>query len=109
MNFAPPSFRRGGTGYAGMTPRDPEPAKPVRMTATPLLRSMLTRAAEAKPDVLGKTLVTEHIDGVCVQCVGGIVARRTLDGFQQVAQFRWFIDCRRSNKAEVFRRFGQPA
>jgi len=74
---------------------------PERATATPLMRSMLTRAAHLKPH--GSTLVTEHVDGVCVQLEGRPVVRRTLDGMQKTISFHWFIECRRSNKAAVHR------
>jgi hypothetical protein len=64
-----------------------------------LIRSMLTRAAH----VTGQrsTIVTEFVDGVCVQCQGRPTFRRTLDGLQPTVSFHWFIECRRASKASV--------
>jgi hypothetical protein len=70
-----------------------------------LLRSMILRAAHLDSRHDRSTLITEHIDGVCVQCEGRTVYRNTLDGRQPSVAFYWFIDCKRSSKAKVFRRF----
>jgi len=91
------------TDRAGASPVDQPVGRlvPERSTATPLMRSMLTRAAHLKPH--GSTLVTEHVDGVCVQLEGRPVIRRTMDGMQKTIAFHWFVECRRSNKAAVHR------
>lgn len=69
--------------------------------ATPLMRSMLLRASHITPP--HSTLVTEHVNGCCIQCEGRPTFRRTLDGLQPTISFHWFIDCRRSNKSAVWR------
>ena len=91
------------TRAAVVGPLDHAVGRPVpkRDRATPLMRSMLSRAAHLEP--FGSTLVTEIVGGVCVQCRGRPIWRRTLDGMQQTIAFHWFIECRRSNKAEVHR------
>lgn len=74
-----------------------------------ILRSMLTRAAhiEVRGGVRLSSLVTEIIDGVCIQCEGRPTWRNTLDGMQPTVAFHWFIERRRTSKAEVFRRFAK--
>lgn len=74
---------------------------PKRATATPLMRSMLSRAGHIGAD--GQALVTEWVGRKCVQCRGRMVQRRTLDGWQPVAAFSWLIDSRRASKADVWR------
>ncbi len=74
---------------------------PERATATPLMRSMLSRAGHI--GVSGQALVTEWVGRKCVQCRGRMVQRRTLDGWQAVAAFSWLIDSRRASKADVWR------
>lgn len=76
---------------------------------TQLLRSMMSRAAQLDLRHNRETLVTEHIDGVCVQCVGRPMYRNTLDGRQPTLSFHWFIECKRSSKAKVFRMFADPS
>lgn len=70
------------------------------MSAPELMRSMLSRAAHIGP--FGQsTIITEHVNGVCIQCEGRPVYRNTLDGVQPTVSFHWFIECRRSSKAKV--------
>lgn len=74
--------------------------------ATDLLRSMMSRAAHVTHKPARESIVTEMIDGLCVQCVGRPAWRRTIDGVQPTVSTHWFIGNRRSNKEEVYRRFG---
>jgi hypothetical protein len=74
---------------------------PERATATPLMRSMLSRAAHIGAS--GRALVTEWVGRNCVQCKGRMVQRRTLDGWQPVVAFSWLIDSRRASKVDVWR------
>lgn len=74
---------------------------PERATATPLMRSMLSRAGHVGAS--GHALVTEWVGRKCVQCRGRMVQRHTLGGRQPVAAFSWLIDSRRASKADVWR------
>ena len=74
---------------------------PGRDRAPPRMRAMLSRAAHLPP--FGSSLATEYVDGVCVQCEGRPIWRRTVDGMQKTVAFHWFIECKRSNKAAVHR------
>jgi hypothetical protein len=67
---------------------------------------MLSRAAQINEisSSLGRSnLVTEYINGACVQCKGVIVRRITLDGLQSTVAFYWGINGEKSTKADVFR------
>jgi len=80
---------------------------PSASKATPLMRSMLIKASHITPP--HSTLVTEHVNGCCIQCEGRPTFRRTLDGLQPTISFHWFVDCKRSNKAAVWRLMSSAA
>ena len=88
---------------AGGGPLQRSVVRPVteHAAATPLMRSMLSRAGHITPT--RSSLVTEHVGGVCLQCEGRSTFRNTLDGRQPTVEFRWFIDCKRASKADVWR------
>lgn len=74
---------------------------PKRTVMPDLMRSMLSRAAHVDHRPPRRSLVTEHVGGICIQCEGRPTVRNTLDGPQPTVSFHWFIECRRSNKAAV--------
>lgn len=67
-----------------------------------VMRSMLSRAAHVNPASHFGCLVTEHVNGVCIQCEGRPTFRNTKDGRQPSIAFHWFIECKRSSKAAVY-------
>lgn len=63
---------------------------------------MLSRAAHVTHEPARRSIVTEHVNGTCIQCEGRPTYRRTLDGVQPTVSFHWYMNCKYSSKAKVF-------
>lgn len=74
--------------------------------ATPLLLSMVSRAAHLDPQGL-PTIVMEIIDGQNLMCVGRRVQRNGLDGHQPTVMVRWRINGAPATRRQVYERFGE--